>query len=107
MEAFWTNNSINPEFLHCKYLTWSQQQYYILQMLLHGTSITFIFVLYLMVIIIFVNGEDNTSIKSCQTIARWLVRHIGWGTISTSVMSLKGSGKIDYLLTCLISTTYI
>jgi hypothetical protein len=72
-------------------------------MFLHSTSMTFLFLLYLVVIILFVNGEDNTSIKSCQTIARWLVRHIGWGTISTSVVSLKGSGKITNLL----STKYL
>ena len=106
MQVFWTNNSNNPEF-YIKYLTWSKQQYYIIQMFLHGTSNTFIFLLYLIVIIVFINGEDNTSIKSCQTIARWLVRHIGWGTITTSVVSLKGSGKITYLLTYLLTFYYV
>lgn len=59
---------------------------------LYSRSITILFLLNLIVFIIFINGEDNTSVKSCQTIARWLVRHIGWGTISASVVSMKGSG---------------
>ena len=76
-------------------------------MFLHNRSITIFFLLYLIIVItiIFVNGEDNTSVKSSQTIARWLVRHIGWGTISTSVVSMKGSGKIAYFL-CIVTSNH-
>ena len=69
-------------------------------MLLTSRFIALLFSLFMLA-----NSDDIK--KNPHDVARWLVHNNGWGTISVSETSIKGSGKTSFFLLLLTILTVL